>query len=104
MLKILPVMIVIVCIYSYILAVKKGEVDPFPNCTITSTATGYPQDIPFRTIMTPSMVYFIVMMRTIYYMLTGYTAKLRPNSTVPCEIWYFGLIGSLLYGMAMATI
>jgi hypothetical protein len=54
--------------------------------------------------MTPAMVYFILMIRTIYYMLTGLTAKLAPNNKVPCEIWYFGLIGSLLYGIAMATI
>ena len=38
-------------LYTYYKAVSKGEVQPYPHSTVTSTAEHYPQDIVFRYIM-----------------------------------------------------
>jgi hypothetical protein len=34
--------------YTYYMAVMKGEEKPFPQATVTSVASHYPQDILFR--------------------------------------------------------
>lgn len=37
--------------YTYYMAVSKGEEKPFPHATVTSTADHYPQSIVFRFVM-----------------------------------------------------
>lgn len=44
---------VMICtpLYTYHVAVKKGEEPPYPHATVTSTAEHYPQNIVFRYVM-----------------------------------------------------
>lgn len=64
-------MIIVVPMITYTIAITNGEVEPFPNPSVTETACFYPQNILFRfTMMTSSsffsLIFFCVFKWLIY--------------------------------------
>lgn len=88
----------------YYIAVSTGERPPFPKATITQTAEEYPQDILFRytNLLCSSMVG--LMWLSMYYVLRG--TSLQLGGKVPITTWiiWFGEVGVIFYGIAVATI
>lgn len=101
----MPPIVLVVCFLCYFVAVSRGEVKPFPYCTITQTATDYPQNILFRFILSPSGILMQLLWQTAYYVLTSYANQVS-NGEVQVSPWiiWMASIGQIFFQLAINTI
>lgn len=102
--QIVPIAIFLTICTTYIVATQLNEVKPYPNCTITDTATPYPQNILFRYVMFFIGPIIALFWATIYYIIVGNTQRLGANISISSVIIFFGIFGVFCFEMAIATI
>eukprot|EP00825_Cyclidium_porcatum_P037076 TRINITY_DN4026_c0_g1_i1.p1 TRINITY_DN4026_c0_g1~~TRINITY_DN4026_c0_g1_i1.p1 ORF type:complete len:340 (-),score=43.32 TRINITY_DN4026_c0_g1_i1:84-1103(-) len=99
-----PVIIFFTCITTYIIARAKDEVDPFPYCTITKTASYRPQTIIFRLMVLMCCPLYTVLIYSVYISLQMVQDETKKNKAQRSTILILGLISTILLGITVATI
>lgn len=90
-------------LYTYHMAVSKGEEPPYPHATITSTATHYPQDIVFRFVMLFNSSFLALTFFVVFRWIES--EALRVNFPNPPKYQFYLAEGSILcYSITIGTI
>lgn len=90
-------------LYTYHIAVSKGEQPPFPHATVTSTAEHYPQSIVFRFVM---LFCSSVLALTFYCLFRWiqWQAQRVHFPPPPKYMFYLAQSSILCYGITIGTI
>ncbi|EAS00856.3 Frag1/DRAM/Sfk1 family protein (macronuclear) [Tetrahymena thermophila SB210] len=95
--------IILTCLFTYIMAISKHEEEPFPYCTITATASHFPQSVVFRLNMLFISGVTLFFWFVIYSWL-NFISKKYQCGKVSAKLFQLAGLGSFFFAMAVATI
>jgi hypothetical protein len=94
----------LVPLYTYYVAVSQGEVKPFPDCTITSTASHHPQAVVFRLAFMANACVMPLIFWLINLTLHRVAARIHYPGEVSGWVTKVGLCMAFCYALTIGTI
>lgn len=99
----IPLMLIVPMI-TYTVAVRSGEVQPFPNPSVTETACFYPQNILFRFVMLTASTFFALVFFAVFKWLNYEADRIKIPLERPASLYWASQLALIPFTITIGTI